>query len=266
MKKLLAFVLIFTAFSFISGCSKMPSDPLTPETAAYYPLGKEIAVDLNGDGQTESVYYGPDDFRVNDLSYKDTIENVYWNNPLEDNFLITDINSSDSQKEIALLTSGPSDDPEAFFYTFKKDQLVALGSVPSAFSDLDTAFAGDGLIRGNLRLNVLQTWWAPAAWQLNPDNSITLVDQELYYPLQYQDAGPVMLKVDLPIYENIGDSKTFAVLAPQEVTFTATDNKNWCAIEAKDGAKGWFRIEEFSRLPDIEMYAEQAFDNLCMAD
>lgn len=266
MKRLPVFVLIITAFILISGCSEMPGDPLTPKTAAFYPLGKEISVDLNGDGNNEKVFYSTDDFRINDVSYKDTIENVYWNNPLADNYLLTDIDSSNKQKEIALLTDGPSDDPEAFFYTFEDDKLIELGSVPSAFADLDTAFTGDGIIHGKLRLNVLQTWWAPAAWQLNPDSTITLCEQKLYYPLQYTDSAPVMLKVELPIYKNIGDAKNFAVLEPQEVTFPATDNKNWCAIKGKDGTKGWFRIEEFSWLPDIEMHAEQAFDNLCMAD
>jgi len=76
----------------------------------------------------------------------------------------------------------------------------------------------------------------------------------------------ITLKVSLPIYENLGDTDPYTNLEPQEVIFLSTDNKNWCQIEGKDGIKGWFRIESFFYIPNLQKDVQEVFDNLSMAD
>lgn len=41
-----------------------------------YELGKEIGVDLNEDGIEERIYYGLDDFRVNDFWKIGELDNI----------------------------------------------------------------------------------------------------------------------------------------------------------------------------------------------
>jgi hypothetical protein len=230
-------------------------------------VGKHVSVDLNGDGKDEAIYYGLDDFKVNGASYKKLIQsNVYENNPLGDNYIISDINTSDSQMEIGLRVDGPSDDPETFFFTYDGKKLLELGSIPSAIDDLTRAFNGKGSIYGILRLNILQTWYAPAEWALNANQTIKLKEQSVYDPIHYDTDLPVELNVPLPIYQKLGDSKPAATMEPQNVKLTATDNKNWCMVEGEDGTKGWFRIEGYSTVSDLGIDASSVFSNLCMAD
>lgn len=268
MKKNFILILVFAiAFSF-NACSDQATEKSDViKIPAFIEVGKEVSVDLNGDGKEETVYYGLDDFKVNDASYKELIQiSVYENTPLTDNYIIADINTSDSQMEIGLRVEGPSSDPETFFFAHDGDKLFELGSVPSAIDDLTKAFNGKSSINGTLRLSVLQTWFAPAVWTLASDQVIIMEEQDVYYPIQYDDALPITLNVPLPIYENPGEANPVATMDPQEVKLTATDNKNWCRIEGADGTKGWFRIEGFYTIPDLGTDAVSVFSNLCMAD
>lgn len=227
-------------------------------------MGKEVNVDLDGDGEDEQVYYGLDDFRINNVSYKDKIQyKVYENNPVTSHFIIADIDESDNQKEVVLKVEGPSDDPESYFYTYKGNELFELGSIPSEAKVLD--FDGKGSIEGILRLSVLHTWWAPAKWGFDKYGKIEQKNQDIYYPKQIGNE-PIMLLEELPVYKEIGDNKT-TTIKPQEVNITKTDNKNYCYIEAKDGTSGWFKIENFYKVVDLDSKpATDVFTNLVMAD
>lgn len=165
--------------------------------------------------------------------------------------------------KIVLKVEGTSDDPEAYFYTCKENKLVELGSIPSEVKVLD--FDGKGSVEGILRLSVLQTWWAPAKWGFVNDGTIAQKNQALYYPKQIGNE-PVMLLEELPVYKEIGDNET-TTIKPQEVNITKTDNKNYCYIEAKDGTSGWFKIENFYKVVDLDSKpATDVFTNLVMAD
>jgi hypothetical protein len=267
MRKKLILLIIFTITFSASSCSdSSKSEPDKITIPGFIEVGKNVTVDLNGDGKNETVYYGLEDFKVNGVSYKDLIQyNVYENNPLSDNYIITDIQTSDSQREIGLMVAGPSNDPAAVFFTYNGEKLVEIGSIPSEINNLSETFDGKGNIFGTLRLSILQTWWAPAEWELSSNHVIQLKEQSVYYPVQYTDL-PIKLNVPLPIYENAGDTEPVTTLNPQEVSLTATDNKNWCRVEGSDGTKGWFRIDNFSTVTDLGTDASSVFSNLCMAD
>lgn len=232
--------------------------------ATQYRLGKEIAVDLNGDGKDESVYYGLDDFRINGTSYRNDalLTNVYEDNPSEGFFIIADTNINDKQKEIVLKVNGPSDDPAGYFYLYN-NKLEKLGSVDSYITD--KSFDGKGNIYGNVRLNILQTWWAPEVWKLE-NGKIARDEQKIYYPIQSAEQE-ITLNVDLPVLENLTDSKQPTVMKPQKVKITATDNKQFCYVDGEDGTKGWFEVKDFYLVVAVDNKpATDVFTGLVMAD
>ena len=223
-------------------------------------LGDTIEVDLDGDGKNEKVFYSLDDFKINDVSYKETIATkVYEDTPDEFTYIIVDLDKNDNQKEIVLKSEGPSDDPSAHFFTYKNGSLIFLGGVPTNVSY--TSFDGKGNIYGDVRLNILQTWFAPETWVLK-DNKIVYSEDHIYYPRPYT----LTLKVDLPVYENMDSQNTF-IIKPQKVTITQTDDKLFCYLEAEDGSKGWFKVDNHNRLPDLNNIAAwDVFDGLLYAD
>lgn len=232
------------------------------ESERLFQIGTTISEDLNGDGNPEKIYFGLDDFRINDVSYKAEIQKgVYENNPAEGDFCITDINQTDSRKEIGLRAEGSGNGPAVFFFTLIEDKLVSLGSVTTIGEYFELIYDGKGKVSGDLKLNILQTWWARADWVLTDDNRLEPVSSEIYYPYPYTEY-PVALKVSLPIYENPGDSVSKEQIKPQAVTLSATDNTAWCRIEGADGVAGWFRVTGFSMITDLSLDASAVFDNL----
>ena len=77
----------------------------------------------------------------------------------------------------------------------------------------------------------------------------------------------MLLKEELPVCENLTDSKQKQVVKPQEVKITRTDNKRFCYLEAKDGTTGWFEVTDFFKLVDLDnKLATDVFEGLIMAD
>jgi len=225
-------------------------------------LGETISIDLDGDGKLENIYYSLEDFKINDVSYKKEIEDVYLDNPEQHTFIIVDLDKKDNQKEIVLKVEGPSDDPATHFYTYK-DGLIKLGKAETALNY--TSFDGEGNFYGDVRLDILQTWFAPETWSLK-DNKIVRNTDHIYYPNQYIGSR-VILKEELPVHENLTDSKQPTIVKPQEVKITRTDNKKFCYLEAEDGTTGWFEVTGFFKIVALDnKIATDVFDGLCMAD
>lgn len=225
-------------------------------------LGETVSVDLDGDGKLENIYYSLDDFKINEVSYKKDIEDVYLDNPDQHTFIVVDLDKKDNQKEIVLKVEGPSDDPVAHFYTYKNG-LIKLGKAETALSY--TSFDGDGNFYGDVRLDILQTWFAPETWSLK-NNKIVRNADHIYYPNQYI-GSKVILKKELPIHENLTDSTEPIIVKPQEVKITRTDNKKFCYLEATDGTAGWFEVADFFKIVELDNeIATNVFEGLCMAD
>lgn len=243
-----------------------PQDPAA--IASFYPADQEVFAHLDNDGSEEKIFFSATDFRINEISYFDQIEDDFYLNesPDLDRFIIVDLNTSDDQREIGLQVAGPSDDPETFFYAYQNQQLIKLGSVPDTSDQLDEMFDGQRHINGLMRLSLLQTWFAPATWQLTAANTIELVPDQIFVPKLYEGMGPVTLNIPLPIYENRGDSASSSTLQPQEVEFTATDDIEWVQLRAADGTMGWFKIESFDYITDVSLHAGDVFGNLFSAD
>jgi hypothetical protein len=219
------------------------------------PIGRSCTVDLNKDGNKDSIAYILDkvekthevsvrSFVVNKVEYKDKLYGAlefYMDNPNIEHYFITDIDKSDNFKEIALLDEGPSGDPQTYFFRYNGSELKYIGSIPAFHEDFD----GNGTIIAGCRLSILQTWCAPAKWRLDENGYLKKVHEDIYYPYQYSNENnPVILLKDLLIYKR-QDLKAdkITVKALSKVTFTATDNEHWVCMKTQDGAEGWFYIE-----------------------
>lgn len=235
---------------------------------AFWPTNVDVITHLDSDGELDTIFFGQSDFRINGISYKaDIRQDVYEDDdPNFDQFIIVDLDTRDDHRDIGLMVRGPSDDPSVFFYTIRGEDLVKLGYIPTMIKDPAEQFDGKGQITSLLRLGVLQTWFADAKWELTKDQTFQLVADQLFIPNKYDYMEPVFLKEDLPIYKNRGDAQPFMKLKPQEVEFPATDNQSWVRVLGLTGHTGWFRIEAFDYLPDLNKEARDVFEGLFSAD
>ena len=237
------------------------------EIAAIYPANQEISRDLDGDGLDEKILYSNRDLIINDVSYFTVVENDLdpGNSPITDEFMIVNLDQNDKKRQILLNIDGPSGDHEGFFYQYSKAGLKRIGSVPTAIESLEEQFDGQGKIAGLMALSVLQTWFAPAQWQLTDSNTIELVPNQIFIPETFDYMEPVVLKVALPIYEEIGDTISSMDLEPQNVEFLATDNLGWVEVKGADGNTGWFKVDSFDNITDLNQNAQDVFDHLFSA-
>lgn len=248
--------------------------PKPEMVAAYYPAEDDIQMDLDFDGELETIRLSATDFKINNVSCRSVVEEDFFedDDPILDEFLITDINYLDEQREIGLMVRGPSDDPVTYFYTWKEGALEKIGEIPTNIPDADEQFDGEGHIFGIMRFSLLQTWFGKATWRLTPDNTIEPVPDQVYPVKKYTYMEQIYLKVMLPIYMNRGDAAPFMKLAPQKVEFLASDNKEWVQIRGSDGKEdgegpiGWFRVDGFDSIIDLGLRPDQVFDNLSNAD
>lgn len=225
-----------------------------PRTEIYYAIAPKVVFQI-----TDST--GVHDFsqQVDELLYDYLSEDYYLLVPLQDE-------TGATVWSIVLMVDGPSSDPGAYFFQYQSGALQFLGGIPTDVHDVESAFPGDGRIHGRYRLDILQTWYAPAQWELR-GGTIQQVEQPLYDTNWTGGADfPCRLLEPLPIYRQRGDAQPYMEMAPQLVEFPATDNRQWVQVRGADGTEGWFRVEDFMELPDLGKSAMQVFENLFLAD
>lgn len=298
MKRLLP--LLAGAALLLSACGQAPA-PVTPDTPdtpedppaatepeeknvmTEVPNGNEAAADLDGDGTAETVTVTLADvdatnltsFQVNGQEYADTVLNdlgVYVVLGDLDHYYITDLDTSDGKLEIAVLDYGPSEDPETYFFRYDGGALTYIGSISDRVCQPEVVLTGDGTVSGRGRFQLLQTWFGQFTWRLNDAGALEVVPQVYTFPAEFGGSEqPVTQIEDLTLYQDmdLASGTEAAPAADCEVVFTATDNEHWVQLTRADGLSGWFYLEEFDRIQDPErgeLFAEEVFDGLCMAD
>lgn len=129
----------------------------TPESVTAVPMGQTISVDLDGDGNKESVTFGikgyegevsymearrhvvEDSMKRYFLQIDDTvlsgaeIDEEYWGeNPGFTTYYIFDINTGDKYKELGIYFNGPSGDPCTALYRYVEGRLYCVGTIQEA--------------------------------------------------------------------------------------------------------------------------------------
>ncbi|AEE95874.1 M56 family metallopeptidase [Mahella australiensis] len=250
--------------------------PIQTDFPLKVAVDTQCIVDLNGDGSGDSVYYSVDNssFMVNGAEYIDKLKemDIYIENPNREWYCIVDIDKSDKSKEIALLDEGPSNDPRSHFFRFTGNKVEYAGSITDFPYTSTCKFNGDGTIVARYRLSILETWWAPATWELDRNGYLQQTHQDIYYPYSYesQDSSFVpVLRKDLMLYTE-PDLKAGRVMAMagSKVNFKATDNVHWVCLSTGNGAEGWFYVEGYSAIlvGEEKVEATSIFENLNFAD
>lgn len=247
----------------------------------HIPAGKVAAADLDGDGEKEIISFSispagetsmaaVNSFDIDGEEYKDTADLSIlgaMESPWMEGFYIVDIDKDDNMLEIGILDQGPSDDPVTYFFRYNKTKVYSVGEVPDFPKSATCSFAGDGSITARLRLEVLQTWWAPATWRLNERDYLQIENEDTLVP--YDDLNKSVLLTDLPLYTTKDQgSQTTVAASGSHVTFLETDNRHWLKLETEDGISGWVYLNDYSTIQvnGEERQTTEIFQNLSFAD
>lgn len=230
------------------------------------PVGETCTIDLNNDGQMDVITYNAttsnieeygttvESFTINGGDYKYTLylsnQGIHIQDPDLDWYYITDINTRDSYKEIAILDHGANGIPYTYFIRYVGSGTYCLGYVPYFPEDDCFRIKGDGSVESAYDLKLLPNWQAPATWLSGSDqllsSNLAMRKPDLYYLYdeQYVD-GLTQLK-DLKIYPSRSLTSTAidAKATDALVTFTQTDDEHWVYMKRDDEVEGWLYMED----------------------
>lgn len=232
------------------------------------PMGQSCLVDLNNDGHKDTIKYNAvtssiadygttvESFVINNGDYRYTLylsdQGIHIQDPDLVRYFITDINTRDSYKEVAILDHGANGIPYTYFIRFVGSGTYCLGYVPYFPDDENFKINGDGSVESAYDLKLLQNWQAPATWLSGSDqllsSNLTMRKPDVFYPYEDQNDETVTLLKDLKLYESRSQSaKTVDLKASDAaITFTQTDDEHWVYVkqEQDDGKEGWMYMED----------------------
>lgn len=241
-----------------------------------YKIGKQIEIDLDGDGKKNVLQYQVKNSTTDTDNYKAYITidgttfdledfGIYMIMPEEKGFYITDLADYKKGLEIAIMDYGPSNDLETYFFTYN-GKLEYIGDVTGfPFKE----YGGyDGLanpltVTGTIRADIIETCYAYAEWRYDVEQNKLVFQDNGYYPII---ENPHELYVDLPVYYEMSEnSETSIIKAQKEVFFVATDAKEWIEVKGKDGTKGYMHVKDNKILP-LNREATDVFSDLNFFD
>jgi len=247
-----------------------------------YPMGEPLVADLNGDGKKEElrVEILPSEHEyqdvqisvtINGTNYTRVVEEAYGENPDTKQYYLARLDMEEAWVAIGLRYDGPSADPQMHLYRYT-DQLEFLNIVGGYPYEEEGELRGAvvderGVLHNGTNLQIFQTWSAPVEWRWTEDDVLEMVEQDIYYPYQWEEQE-IYLLCELPVYEEPGEkekSASIGVLTPQKVRITATDNEHWCYLEGEDGTVGWFYVDGYYDIPDVGLTAPEVFAGLLYA-
>lgn len=229
------------------------------------PIGETCTVDLNNDGVMDVITYNAvtssieeygktvESFTINGGDYKYTLylsdQGIHIQAPDLERYFITDINTRDSYKEIAILDHGANGIPYTYFIRFVGGGTYCLGYVPYFPDDECFRIKGDGSVESAYDLTLLPNWQASAVWLSGSDqfvsSNLAMRKPELYYLYEEQYVDGLTQLKDLKLYSSRSlKAKTVSAKASDAlVTFTQTDDAHWVYVKRTDDVEGWLYME-----------------------
>ena len=230
------------------------------------PVGQSCLVDLDCDGNMDTVYYNAsrnsiaeygtavDAFTINGGDYKYTLflsdQGIHIQDPNLVSYFITDIDTRDRYREVAILDYGANGTPLTYFIRFTGAGTYCLGHVPYFPDDEYFVIKGNGQIESAYDLHILQNWKAPAIWTAGSDQQLTsnfkMHKGDILYPYEDQNTEPITQLVDLYLYETRSTSakQVSAPKSNEEVKFTQTDDSHWVYMKRADNIEGWLYMDD----------------------
>ena len=230
------------------------------------PMGETCTVDLNNDGTKDIITYNAttsnieeygttvESFTINGGDYKYTLylsnQGIHIQDPDLDWYYITDINTRDSYKEIAILDHGANGIPYTYFIRFVGSGTYCLGYVPYFPDDFCFEIKGDGSIESAYDLQLLPNYQASALWLSGSDqrlsSNLTMHEPDLFYLYDDQYVNDMTQLKDLKLYttRSLTASTIEAKASDYAVTFTQTDDEHWVYMKRADEVEGWIYMED----------------------
>ena len=231
--------------------------------------GQTVLVDLDGDGTDEKLMVVMEEewFSGNSRPFlnpailinehyftKEMFREMYAENPYEDHFYLIDLDVSDQWIEIALLSSGPSIDPQTHFYRYQDGELICIGSVPDALyvaedGTMSAAILGDGKYTGKAEVYIVENAWAILTWKLtNAESFEAMIEWEMpeYYDYINRRAHALEVIREFPIYnEKVENTENISYL-PVGTSFDFIcyyPKEGWLGFcYGDEGEIGWIKV------------------------
>ena len=203
------------------------------------PVSGTIIVDMDGDGQEETVTIRYDsEYRVTLTSGETTLQ-TWYDNP-EGAYLI-DLDTRDGRKEIALTDYGPSNDDMTTLYAYMDGAFVEVGAVSGIL------FQGDGLGRIS---SYARGWQGPLlTWFFQMEYELVEGKVAMMPARWYASSVPVTLLVDLPLYQAADDPAPGSLWpAGVEARIVLSDVSEWFQLQTAGGETGWIRFADGDNL------------------
>ncbi len=315
IKKIGSIVLALIIFtSFFTPCeAEAGTSGYSIPHATKHLMGRQCSVDLDGNGTKEKV-------RVKCLSQEDNgtaVLGIYINGKCakkvdimgyegewyKSYYYITNIDTSDTQREIAVIDMGPSDDAITCFYGYKNSRIVDYGYVEGfiylenkdgspAYDDY-TVLNGDGTMLADTRLDtqLYITKYEKITWEFK-DGKIALQPVKTYYDfrdaeekrledaIEDDSADSYCMKLKMKFAFYLKKSKksgtvTVKTSSKKYLLIIGTDNNHWLRVEYTSGNSDTAPVIGFIYANNGQIYnplkgkyleAESLISNLPYAD
>lgn len=240
------------------------------------PMAGSEVVDLNGDGTAEKVScrYKEDvdnwEYEVNlcidDMVYDLTsyFEEVYFLNPHEERFYITDIYPDDPGYEIAVMDYGPSHDLVTYFFNYDSElhYLGAVSGFPFKQEQGPDGFAMTGMVMGMKRVDIIHTCYAYVLWYYDQEQNKLISRDTSGSMVQMEPDGGHKLNKDLILYQEMDTrAETLVLPAQDKVFFLETDGEEWIKVKGKDGVQGYMHCNS-ERIDNMTESPQELFSDL----
>ena len=215
-------------------------------------------IDMDGDGVTEKIVLTGQAF---DLPYDDMKLQI-GNSVFEENRwnLHNDIYAVSLDGEeilIVLLEDGASADYKSCFYGYRNEKLVKVGEMPGLVTECSVE---GGCISSRMRVDLLQSDFVEAKWHVGVDGLLQMVPQDNY---NFTGLNDIILKVALPVHSEPNLESAKYEIQPQTVKFLKTDvTFSWVYVQAENGDAGWVYVKDINTITELDMYADDVFDEL----
>ena len=181
--------LVFVSFFCGTACAQDPTEPLVMQ---------KTNTDLDGDGHPDYIraaFYQVIDGEYDRvvLEINGTLLATHGIN-MQSEFQVVDVNASDPYREIAISEWGPSGDYATHFFRYSTGAITELGTLPGFLGEQLTV-DGSNTVQTRCRGTVLQTWFYPCVFRLDPRRGRF---EKVSMPWKPMNTA-VTLKVDLDV-------------------------------------------------------------------
>ena len=222
-------------------------------------------IDWNMDGTVEQITlrplgdetmaYSPLDYYELSLNEKVIAEDYAEN--LNNN--IWAISLDGEEILMVLYEDGPSGDPYTRLFRYVNGSLAEAGSFAADIRECE--ITKEGIIRGVIRRDVIETSFCYVSWQMDNQHMLTEVPQEIY---DFVWIHEVQLLEELTLHAEPDGEETF-VISPQTVSFLqVTSDEHWILLETLDGVRGWFEVDSF-KIVESGKESGEVFEGLSFA-